>query len=90
MNLLPREEKFFDLFNQHVQMLCQSSRLLVSGLNGGYQGMCSVEKEMETEHLELLADLLERAEARFKPSEFRRYGSARHLYNFHVDHAGEY
>ena len=24
------------------------------------------------------------------PGEFRRYGSARGLYNFHVDHAGEY
>jgi len=48
MNLLPREEKFFDLFNQHVQMLCQASRLLVTGLNGGYPGMCDIEKEMET------------------------------------------
>ena len=34
--------------------------------------------------------LLERAEAGFDPSEFRRYGSARRLYNFDVDHAGEY
>jgi len=24
------------------------------------------------------------------PSEFRRYGSARKLYNFHVDNAGAY
>ena len=24
------------------------------------------------------------------PGEFRRYGSARKLYNFHVDHAGAY
>ena len=48
MNLLPREEKFFDLFNQHVQILCQASRLLVTGLNGGYRGMCDIEKEMET------------------------------------------
>jgi predicted phosphate transport protein (TIGR00153 family) len=48
MNLLPREEKFFDLFNQHVQIVCKASRLLVSGLNGGYPGMCDVEKEMET------------------------------------------
>jgi hypothetical protein len=48
MNLLPRDEKFFDLFHQHVQMLCQASRLLVTGLTGGYQSMCDIEKEMET------------------------------------------
>ena len=24
------------------------------------------------------------------PAEFRRYGSARRLYNFDIDHAGEY
>ncbi|HEX4808671.1 MAG TPA: DUF47 family protein [Bryobacteraceae bacterium] len=48
MNLLPRDEKFFDLFHQHVLMVRQASHLLVAGLNGGYQGMCDIEKEMET------------------------------------------
>jgi hypothetical protein len=33
------------------------------------------------------ADLLERAECDAKPEEFRRYGSARKLYNFHIDNA---
>src|SRR6266480_2299602 len=48
MNLLPRDEKFFDLFHEHVQMLCQASALLLTGLRAGYQGMCAIEKEMET------------------------------------------
>jgi hypothetical protein len=42
---------------------------------------------MRPEHLELLADLLKRAECDAKPEEFRRYGSARKLYNFHIDNA---
>jgi hypothetical protein len=32
--------------------------------------------------------LLARAGAEFDPGEFRRYGSARRLYNFQVDDAG--
>ncbi len=47
MNLLPRDEKFFDLFHQHVQILCQSSRLLMSGLESGYGGMCQISRQME-------------------------------------------
>jgi hypothetical protein len=51
-------------------------------------GADCVEKEMRPEHLELLADLLERAAGAMpKPEEFRRYGSARKLYNFHIDNA---
>jgi hypothetical protein len=54
-------------------------------------GADCVEKEMREEHLDELGSLLERAEvAGCEPSEFRRYGSARRLYNFDVDHAGEY
>lgn len=47
MNLLPRDEKFFDLFHQHARLLCQSSQLLTSGLNSGYQRMCDIAKQME-------------------------------------------
>ena len=36
------------------------------------------------------AELLERAEADADPGDFRRYGSARQLYTFHVDNAGAY
>ena len=47
MNLLPRDERFFELFHQHMRILCQSSELLVSGLKSGYSGMCRISKQME-------------------------------------------
>lgn len=53
-------------------------------------GADCVAKEMRPEHIALLQDLLERAGADAKPEEFTRYGSARKLYNFNIDHAGEY
>ena len=49
-----------------------------------------IEKEMRPEHLELLGDLLQKAGADARPEDFRRYGSARQLYNFHVDNADAY
>ena len=54
-------------------------------------GADCIEKEMRDEHLRSCAELLERAEVEgVEPAEFRRYGSARRLYNFHVDNAGSY
>jgi glutamate synthase domain-containing protein 3 len=53
-------------------------------------GADCVEKEMGPEHLEGLAGLLEAAEMNADPADFRRYGSARKLYHFNVDHAGDY
>ncbi|MFQ5773670.1 MAG: protein glxC [Kiloniellaceae bacterium] len=53
-------------------------------------GADCVEKEMRPEHLETLARLLERAGSDADPTTFRRYGSARKLYNFNVDHADSY
>ena len=53
-------------------------------------GADCVEKEMRPEHLEKLAELLEKAGADAKPEEFRRYGSARTLYNFNIDNADAY
>ena len=47
MNLLPKDEKFFDYFNQQSQLLCQASQLLSTGLRGGYEGMCRIAKRME-------------------------------------------
>jgi methylamine---glutamate N-methyltransferase subunit B len=40
----------------------------------------------------LLADLLKRgeADAKAKPEEFKRYGSARKLYTFNIDNASSY
>ena len=53
-------------------------------------GADCIEKEMRQEHLDLLGQLLAAAGANAKPDEFRRYGSARKLYNFDIDNAGEY
>ncbi|MFL6415310.1 MAG: DUF47 domain-containing protein [Bryobacteraceae bacterium] len=47
MNLLPKDEKFFDLFRQHSRLLCQSSTLLATSLQGGYSAMRDASKEME-------------------------------------------
>ncbi len=45
---------------------------------------------MTAEHAATLEALLARAEIDADPRDFRRYGSARKLYNFDVDHAGAY
>jgi hypothetical protein len=45
---------------------------------------------MTDAHLAKLEELLARAGFEIDAAGFRRYGSARQLYNFHVDHAGSY
>ncbi|RDD61019.1 protein GlxC [Ferruginivarius sediminum] len=50
-------------------------------------GADCVEKEMRPEHIETLKGLLARSGVNADPKEFRRYGSARKLYNFHIDNA---
>ena len=54
-------------------------------------GADCIEKEMRPEHHEALAKLLENAGVKgVKTSEFKRYGSARKLYNFNIDNADAY
>jgi methylamine---glutamate N-methyltransferase subunit B len=54
-------------------------------------GADCIEKEMGDDHVAELSALLERAEVDdCAPSDFKRYGSARKLYNFDVDNAGSY
>lgn len=54
-------------------------------------GADCIEKEMRDEHLELVDNLLQRAGLNgVKPKDFRRYGSARKLYNFNIDNADAY
>jgi methylamine---glutamate N-methyltransferase subunit B len=66
------------------------ARLYVRGSVASLGADC-VEKELRDEHVAELEGLLERAGvAGAAPSEFRRYGSARGLYTFDVDNAGEY
>lgn len=66
------------------------ARLYVRGLVKSLGADC-IEKPMREEHLaELQAKLDAAGVAGVAPAEFRRYGSARNLYHFHVDHAGAY
>jgi methylamine---glutamate N-methyltransferase subunit B len=65
------------------------ARLYVRGRVASLGADC-IEKEMRAGHLEELEALLERADMDADPRDFRRYGSARTLYNFHIDHAGAY
>lgn len=65
------------------------ARLFVRGSVKSLGADC-VEKEMRPEHIAILKDLLDRAGADAKPEEFKRYGSARKLYNFDVDNAADY
>ena len=65
------------------------ARIFVRGKAADLGADC-IEKEMREEHRRLLADLLARANLDHAPGEFRRYGSARRLYNFQKGHAGHY
>ena len=53
-------------------------------------GADCIEKEMRDEHKRALRRLLDAAGAEADVAEFTRYGSARKLYHFHVDNAGQY
>ncbi|AJY46274.1 GXGXG domain-containing protein [Martelella endophytica] len=54
-------------------------------------GSDCIEKEMRPEHIDALQDLLKRAGVTdVSPEEFKRYGSARKLYNFNIDNADAY
>lgn len=66
------------------------ARLFVRGAVKSLGADC-IEKEMRPEHHELLAELLDKAGVTgVTTSEFRRYGSARKLYNFDIDNADAY
>jgi glutamate synthase domain-containing protein 3 len=66
------------------------ARLYVRGEVAGLGADC-VEKELRPEHQAQVRSLLDRAGIDdVEPSEFRRYGSARRLYNFDVDNASLY
>ena len=65
------------------------ARLYVRGAVTGLGADC-IEKEMREEHVAQLAGLLDAAGVAADPVDFRRYGSARELYNFKIDHVGAY
>ena len=62
------------------------ARLFVRGSVKSLGADC-IEKEMRPEHLNILRDLLEKGGCDARPEEFKRYGSARQLYNFKIDNA---
>lgn len=65
------------------------AKLFVAGSVESLGADC-IEKEMSAEHLNTLADLLEKAGINKDAGVFRRYGSARTLYNFDIDQADAY
>ena len=65
------------------------ARLYVRGRVASLGADC-IEKEMRAEHIADLEALLARARMKVRASEFRRYGSARKLYNFNIDNADAY
>ena len=66
------------------------ARLYVRGDVAGLGADC-IEKELREEHVAELRDLLARAGMDdVDPGRFRRYGSARQLYNFKIDNVGAY
>jgi methylamine---glutamate N-methyltransferase subunit B len=66
------------------------ARLYVRGTVAGLGADC-VEKELREEHgAEVRALLAAAGIDDADPADFRRYGSARELYNFKVDHAGDF
>ena len=67
------------------------ARLYVRGEVKSLGADC-IEKEMRDEHRRQLHRLLDAAgiDGAVDVGEFRRYGSARQLYNFHVDNASDY
>ena len=66
------------------------AHLYVRGSVAGLGADC-IEKEMRDDHVTKLTTLLEAAEVTdCVASDFKRYGSARKLYNFDVDNAGSY
>jgi glutamate synthase domain-containing protein 3 len=65
------------------------ARIYVAGLVRSLGADC-VEKPVREEHLSELATLLAAAGRDDDPGTFRRFGSARRLYSFSVDHAADY
>jgi len=66
------------------------ARLFVRGSVKSLGADC-IEKEVRDEHLDVLEKLLSEAGmAGVRPQEFKRYGSARQLYNFNIDNADAY
>ncbi|MBD1592450.1 protein glxC [Arthrobacter sp. S1_S22] len=65
------------------------ARIYVKGTVASLGADC-IEKPLMPEHLAELAELLAAAGRTDNPADFKRYGSARNLYHFHVDNSTQY
>ncbi len=65
------------------------TRIYVKGTVKSLGSDC-IEKEMRPEHIAELTELLAKADFKEDAAAFKRYGSARQLYNFKVDNASAY
>jgi hypothetical protein len=68
MNLLPKDERFFELFERHGQILCRASKLLVAGLNDGYEGVRRIQEDIssiEDEGDHVVHDIFDRLRSTF-------------------------
>ena len=68
MNLLPKDERFFELFSQHSRLICQASSLLLQGLKEGYAGIARISPEikaLEKRGDEVVHDIFRRLENTF-------------------------
>ncbi len=65
------------------------ARIYVKGTVASLGADC-IEKPMKAEHLAELGELLAAASRTDNPDDFKRYGSARNLYHFHVDNSTSY
>ena len=65
------------------------ARLFVRGTVESLGADC-IEKPMTDEHIKTVADLLKKAGIDADAKDFKRYGSARQLYNFDIDNADAY
>jgi hypothetical protein len=74
---------------QHLGDSIYEAVLYVQGRVASLGSDC-VEKPMTDAHLASLGALLEQAKVDANPRAFRRYGSARQLYHYQVDHADAY
>lgn len=73
----------------HLGDSIYEARVFVRGEVDSLGADC-IEKEMRPEHLQILEVQLEKARIKARARDFRRYGSARKLYNFNIDHADHY
>ena len=53
-------------------------------------GADCIEKKMDEKNIQILKNIFKENNIKEDPKNFKRYGSARNLYNFKIDHVGSY